>query len=343
MRNISTCCKRAALLLSALQLTLALAGCGEARDDGEQRQIFAMDTVMLLTAYGGNAGAGLDAAESLIDGLNASLDPEREGSEAYALNHAGGGPVAVTEAVRRMLEVSQQVWEKSGGALNPATYPLTKAWGFIGGDYRVPSGGELDTLLEHTAFGTVTISGHTVTLPAGMEMSFGAVAKGYASQSAVEVMRGTGVAAAVISLGGNVQTLGETKPDGLPWTVAVQDPYDTGTYAGLLRVGETAVVTSGGYQRYFERDGVVYHHILDPSTGRPADSGLVSVTVICPDGTTADALSTALFVLGEEKALQYRTEYGGFDLVLITRDNRVVVAGKLDFSEHGDYEYQYIE
>ena len=302
-----------------------------------------MDTVMLLTAYGEHAEEGLDAASSVLFDLDRRLGPEEEDSEVYAVNHAGGEPVAVTEPVQKMLETAAMVWADSGGALDLTVYPLVKAWGFIDGGYRVPAEEELRELLSHVDMGSVESEGGTVRLPAGRELSFGAVAKGYAAQAAAEAMGNAGVTAAILSLGGNVQTLG-TKPDGKPWSVAVQDPFDTGDYAGLLELsGGMAAVTSGGYQRFFEQDGVIYHHILDPATGMPARSGLVSATVVCEDGTKADALSTAAFILGEEKALSLRKEMGGFDLVLITKDRRIIVTGGLDFTVHGDYTCETVE
>jgi thiamine biosynthesis lipoprotein len=331
-------CSAAALLLAFL-----LGGCGRASTDKHETQIFAMDTVMILTAYGEHAEAGLDAASAVLFDLDRRLDPEEAGSEVYAVNHADGEPVKVTEPVYRMLETAAAIWSDSGGALDPTIYPLVKAWGFIDGNYRVPSEEELQALLSHVDMGAVRLEGDTVRLPAGMELSFGALAKGYAAQAAAEAMRDAGVSAAVLSLGGNVQTLG-TKPDGKPWSVAVQDPFDTGDYAGLLQLGGgTAAVTSGGYQRFFEQDGVTYHHILDPATGMPSHSGLVSATVVCDDGTKADALSTAAFILGEQKSLELREKLGGFELVLITEDRRVIVTGGLNFTVHGDYTCETVE
>ena len=116
-----------------------------------------------------------------------------------------------------------------------------------------------------------------------------------------------------------------TKPDGSNWIVAVEDPNDTSSYVGTLSVGETAIITSGSYQRYFiGSDGMKYHHIIDPSTGRPADNDLVSVTIVCEDGTLADALSTAMFVLGENAALKYWRENGGFEMIMINKDNEIM-------------------
>lgn len=332
-------------ILLPLVLALLLSACSRsARSEKQERQVFAMDTIMLLTAYGENAQAGLSAAEATILSLEAALDPEREDSELYALNHAEGAPVSVSDATLQILETGLTVWERSGGALDFTLYPAVRAWGFGGdGEYRVPDESELSALLALRGMEHIALDGHTVSLAAGQELSFGAAAKGCTAQAAVNAMRDAGVEAAILTLGGNVQTLG-TKPDGSPWVVAVQDPFDTGSYLGTLSLdGGTAAVTSGNYQRYFEADGQIWHHILDPETGYPVRSGLCSVTVVCPDGTTADSLSTALFVLGEEDALAYRDRFGGFELVLVTEDRRVIVTGGLSFSEHGDFTYVYVD
>ena len=342
MRPTRRSCKRLGALVLALGLVLA--GCGKKGPEKHEKQLFAMDTVMLLTAYGDGADDALSAAADVINGLAADLDPEKEGSSLHALNTAGGGPAAVSADCAAVLATTLDVWRETGGALDPALYPVIKAWGFTTGQYRVPDETELDGLLAAKNTGAIAIDGNTVTVPAGMELSLGAVAKGYAAQKAAEAMAAAGAEQAILSLGGNVQTLGETRPDGGPWQVAVTDPRDTGAYVGTLSVGQTAVVTSGGYQRYFEQDGETYIHILDPATGRPVDNDLLSVTVVTPDGARADALSTALFVLGAEKALDYAAAHEDMDLVLITKDGRVIVTSGLKdgFTEAGgDYAYEY--
>lgn len=344
MKPTRPSCKRLAAL--ALALTLALAGCGKAGADKHEKQLFAMDTVMLLTAYGDAGEAALAAAAEVINGLAADLDPEKPDSSVYALNAGAGGAVAVSDDCRAVLETALDVGRDTGGALDPALYPIIRAWGFTTGDYRVPDQTELDALLAAKDRSAITMdeAAGTVTLPAGMAVSLGAVAKGYAAQKAIEAAQVAGAEKAIFSLGGNVQTLGETRPDGSLWQVAVTDPSDTGAYVGTLSVGQTAVVTSGGYQRYFEQDGVTYIHILDPATGRPVDNDLASVTVVTADGARADALSTALFVLGADKALDYAAAHDDVDLVLITKDGRVIVTAGLagSFTENSDeYTYEY--
>lgn len=337
MKHTSICCK----LLTLTLLLSALTGCGSKEPEKTEKQIFAMDTVMTLTAYGEAAGAALDAAAAEINETARLLDPEQEGSLVWTLNHSGGAQTEVPELLYHMLDTAGTVYARSGGALDLSVYPVVRTWGFIDQAYRVPSPDEIAAAMEGVNYAAVTFeqTGDTcfAAVPDGMEISFGSVAKGAMSDAVVDTLRENGVTSAVISLGGNVQTLG-LRPDGSDWTVAVQDPHDTGTFLGTIAVGETAVVTSGSYQRYFEENGMVYHHIIDPATGYPAESGLLSATVVCPDGAMADCLSTAMFVLGEEGALEYWRTWGGFELLLVTTDGRVVLTDGLRdaFTANGD-------
>lgn len=339
--------RAAVVMLLCVCIALPLAGCGQEKFE---KQIYAMNTTMTLTAYGKNAETGLSGAVSLINSLDAMLDPENEGSMVNDMNNANGEGTVVNNHVVTMLKTAQTVYTQSGGALNPAIYPVVKAWGFVDCNYRIPSDDELTELLQNIDFSKVKITSFTetgsylVTMPAGMQISFGAVAKGYTASQVIATLRAAGVTSAIISLGGNVQTLG-AKPDGSNWAVAIQDPNDTGSYIGILTVGETAVVTSGGYNRYFDgEDGVRYEHIIDPDTGKPVNNGLKSVTVVCDDGTMADALSTALYVMGEKAALNYYSTYGGFEMILVTDDGRVVITNGLyeAFESYGSsYSYEY--
>ncbi|NCB52224.1 MAG: FAD:protein FMN transferase [Clostridia bacterium] len=330
------------ITLICLLLALPLGGCGESKSF--EQQLFAMDTVMTMTAYGKNAETGLQSAAGVITSLEKMLDPEDDDSTVYALNHAKGKSIVTEGQIVEMLHTAQTIYERSGKAFDPAIYPLVKAWGFIDGKYDVPSEEEIAGLLPNIDFSNIEITGfpdsgdYLVTLPSGTMLTFGAIAKGCASNYAVAALRTAGVESAIVSLGGNIQTLGQ-KPDGSNWNVAIQDPNDTGSYVGILSVGETAVVTSGGYQRYFYGDdNVIYHHILDPDTGYPAESGLLSATVVCSDGMLADALSTTMFILGETRALDYWHTYGGFDMILVTDDGRVVITDGLydTFATYGD-------
>ena len=321
-------------------LALLLTGCGGPADPDtaqESIQVLAMDTAMLITTYGERSPAAAYACEDVIRDLEAKLSRTLENSEVFRLNAAGTLEDLEAE-LRTILSQAGYYCQETGGAFDVTVAPVVSAWGFAGGDeYRVPSQEELDRLLELVDGSAVKVNGQTVALGPGQSIDLGAIAKGCAADRILEVLQEYEVPRANISLGGNVLAWGD-RPDGTPWRVGIQDPARVGepnAFAGVLELTDAFAVTSGGYQRYFEQGGKTYHHIIDPATGHPADSGLRSVTVTAPaarkddwNGTMCDAFSTALFVMGEEKALEFWRERGAggtFDLVLVTEDGRVVV------------------
>ena len=160
-----------------------------------------------------------------------------------------------------------------------------------------------------------------------MQLDFGGIAKGWAGDRAVQLLRGCGVTSAIVRLGGNIHTVG-TKPDGSAWRVGIEDP-DTGNTLAAVSVTDRAVVTSGSYQRFFTWDGQRYHHILDPDTGRPADNGLTSVTIVGDCGARCDALSTALFVMGQERSADFWRAHRDFDAVFVRTDGSVAITAGL--------------
>ena len=349
MKHTKICSKRLLRILSlclVLLMILPLAACGENRSS--KREIFSMDTIMTLTAYGNNGETGLDAAESVILAMDVMLDPELPTSTVYAINSANGQSVVVSAQIAKMLSTAKTVYDQSGGALDLSVYPLVKRWGFIDQKYYKPTETEIAEDLSKLCFDKISLTSfpatgsYSLTIPAYGQLTFGAVAKGCAAENAIDAMRQAGVKSGIISLGGNVQTLG-VKPNGELWKVAITDPENPDTYVGTINVGETAVVTSGPYQRNFTQKGVLYHHIINPATGHPSGSSLRSVTIICGDGTMADCLSTAMFVLGESRALNYWRQYGGFEMILITTDDRIVCTKGLleQFTLSPDYSSQY--
>ena len=320
-------------LLLALSTVFPLSACGEAKM--QQRQLTAMNTVMTLTAYGKKAEAGLRAAEGVIVAMDAGLDPEMPNSTAYAINHANGQNVIVSAQVAKMLSTAMTVYTQSGGALDLSIYPLVKRWGFVDGKYYLPADEEISAEMMKLCYDRLVLTSfpssgaYSVSLPIGAELTFAAVAKGCASENAIDAMRQAGVESAFISMGGNVQTLG-LKPDGSLWTVGISDPENPSTHLGVVNVGETAIVTTGAYtDRFTAMNGKTYHHILNPASGYPANNSLASVTILCEDGTMADCLSTAMYVLGENKALNYWRQYGGFEMILVTDSKRVICTSGL--------------
>ena len=308
-----------------LAMLLPLCACGG--DEPVQKQVFAMDTIMTLTAYGDNADAGLDNAAGVIQAMDTMLDPKSDSSYTSQINSAKGEDVVVPPQVAQMLSVAFDVYTKSNGALDLSVYPLYEAWGEFKEDTgRIPSDTEIENLLKQLNFGKLSItefpgeSNSSVSLPGGTQLSFGAVAKGCAANYAVDAMRKAGVESGIISLGGNVQTLG-VKPDGSMWTVAVEDPNAPGTdsYVGTLRVGETAIVTSGSYQRFFTYEGQRYHHIIDKDSLQP-ENRYLSVTILADDSALADALSTAVFNMEIEEGRAFIENLEGIEAMWILAD-----------------------
>lgn len=177
---------------------------------------------------------------------------------------------------------------------------------------------------------------------AGMEIDLGGIAKGYTSSRIMDIFKEYDVDSGLVNLGGNVQTY-RTKTDGSKWRVAVQSPEDESQYIGVVDVSDKAVITSGGYERYFEQDGKIYHHIIDPATGYPAESGLKSVTIVSDDGTLADGLSTSLFIMGKDKACEFwKAHSDEFDFVLLTDDDSMYISEGIADDYSSDYEYEVI-
>lgn len=306
-------------MLSAL---LFLTGCSaESSPEPFQGTFFAMDTMMDFTIYG-ESGL-IDQSESLIASLESLVSVTDANSELYAINQTGSG--TLTGKASSLMEQALEICRRTDGALDLSIYPIVRAWGFTTGSYQMPDEAEIQALLPLVDYRKIQYDAATgtVTLPEGMEIDLGSVAKGYAGQLAAQMLREHGVQSALLNLGGNVQTVG-AKPDGSPWQIGIKDPQGEDAMM-VLSVEDQAVVTSGGYERYFEQDGQTYWHIMDPSTGHPADSGLISVTIVGDEGVVCDGLSTALFVMGLEKAADLWAQSGDFEAVFVTASGEVYI------------------
>lgn len=311
-----------------LLLVLLLAGCAGRDGAGGQEMntvtLFAMNTYMELRASGDETA--LEDAAALICALDGALSVTAEESEIFALNR--DKRAALSPDAAALTGAALALCARTGGALDISIYPVSRAWGFTTGAYRVPPEEELSRLLEAVDYRRVRLDGAAAELDADMMIDLGSVAKGYASGRAVALLREAGASSALVNLGGNVQALG-TKPDGSPWRVAIRNPFGDGAL-GVVEVADRAVITSGGYERFFERDGETYWHILDPATGYPARAGLASATVIGEDATTCDGLSTALFVLGAERAAALWRESADFEAVLVTEAGDILITEGLE-------------
>ncbi len=305
--------------LCAISLLLVCLLCGCAGSAPVERDIFAMDTLMLIRVWGCEDDAS--AAVSEINRLDALLSVTNENSEIFALNRDGEAELSAD--TYDLLVKAIAVSRRTDGAFDPTVYPLVVAWGFTKDEQHVPTQEALDAARSLVGYERLESDLDVTYFSIDGKLDFGGIAKGYAAQKAIDLLQSRGVETAFLSLGGNVQTLG-SKPDGEKWIVGIADPNTPSQAIACLRfTGSLALVTSGGYQRYFDENGVRYHHILDPKTGYPADSGLASVTVLAHDGALADGLSTALFVMGMEKATALWRESDDFEAVFLTEDGGI--------------------
>lgn len=301
------------------------------------RDIFAMDTYMSITAYGEKCEEAVDAAEAEIKRLDELLSTGSDDSEVTKINKEAGGKLS--EDTSYLVKRALNIHKDTDGAFDITIYPVMKAWGFAGDTFAVPDKKTLKqtlSLVDATKLSYDEKNSKLSFGKEGMEIDLGGIAKGYTSDRVIDILKSYGIEHAMINLGGNVDLLGK-KLDGSEWRIAVQDPESEDDYIGILSVSDKAVITSGGYERYFEEDGVRYHHIIDPSTGYPGNHGLTSVTIVSSDGTLADALSTSLFVMGKDKAIEYWQSHSNqFDTILIDEKGIVYISEDIAGSFESD-------
>lgn len=327
--------KLAVILLGLLMMAFIITGCN-AKQASEKKNIavesdtFAMGTVISQKVYGVNGQAAANEAVKKIEYLDKLLTFNDTQGDLYKLNqNAGKTGVELDPETIKIIEKAQQVSEMSHGAFDITIGPLVKAWGIGTDTARIPSNEELKSLQALINYKDVEINNHYVSLKRkGQMVDLGGIAKGYTGDAVIEIYKKYGIESAFINLGGNVVTLGN-KPDGSPWKVGIRNPRPTGTGSGqdlgIIKVTDKAVVTAGDDQRYFIENGQRYHHILDSSTGYPAKSDLMSVTLITDSSLDADALDTAVYILGLEKGRELIRQFGGVEAVFVTTDKKIIV------------------
>ncbi len=316
------------ILLTALLLSVfVLIGCFIfVRPTEHTETFFAMDTFMSVTAYGRQAEEAVLKVREAIIREDALWSVTNERSDIFLVNRKGSGEVDSETA--ELVSFALDMAKETGGALDPTVYPILSEWGFTKSEHNVPSEEVIEEKLKLVGYERANVRDNTITLSEGTQLDLGAVAKGFASNKAVEILTKNGVNSALIYLGGNIYALGG-KSDGRPWLIGVQDPVALDN-VGVLELVDAAAVTSGNYERYFTADdGTTYGHIIDPATGYPVDNDLLSVTVVSPDGAVCDALSTALFVMGSERAEKYFLSHSGFEILLITKSDEIIISSAL--------------
>ena len=292
----------------------------------QTRTRFIMDTVCTIKVPGGKEVIPMmDKAMDAMEAVEAKFTIHKEGAPLYEFN-ATGKPVTDPE-ILYLVKFGLDVCKQTNGALDLTIVPVMKIWGFYKGEEnRVPSAAEIKEAVSKVDYRLIAIEdGKLVKKKPYIQIDLGSMAKGYAVQKAGELLRANGIRNALIDGGGNIFALG--KYGGKPWKVAIKNPRGEGVI-GVLDVEDMAMTTAGDYERFFIKDGVKYHHIMDPKKGSPA-RGVAAVTVISPSSTVADAWDTALFVLGKDEALKKADELKDIEVLVVTDDGKTFASTQL--------------
>lgn len=344
------------LIILLAAAVLAVSGCGKQTGNSAQESVltqntqtaaepfsqtsFKLDTVVTVTLYDSQDQDILTHCIDLCDEYEKIFSRTKEDSELYRLNHrllptmkGTADTYEISQPLSELLSAALSYSTETDGAFDAAIAPLSSLWDFHDEEPSVPPADDIQAVVEKCGYEGVTVQGQTVTLPSpDTEFDLGAIAKGYIADRMKEYLLSQGIKSAVISLGGNVLCVGE-KPSGDSFKIGIQKPFaDRNETIAIMEIKDKSIVSSGIYERYFEQDGKLYHHILNPRTGYPYDNGLVSVTIICDKSVDGDALSTSCFALGLEKGLEYLQSLDNVQGVFITSDYELHYTE--DFSEN---------
>ncbi len=320
--------KKTVSLLLLVSVLVSFCSCASLKVD-DTLNLTAMNTVMQITVFNNSRAENervLGLLSDRILEIDTLMDANNEDSDVYRINNGKAETeIQVSPETAELVAKSISAFNSTQHSFNIAVMPVVKEWGFHDGTYGVPEEEQLSKALSRVKGNGVSVDTNVnwVKKSEDVEITLGGIAKGYLGDELLEITRVEGITA-LISLGGNIVLCGD-KADGSLWSVGVKNPHNTESLACTFKSeGNKSVVTSGGYERYFEYEGKMYHHIIDPETGYPAESDLLSVTVIGEDGALCDAYSTALYVMGEEKAVAFAKKNNDFEFIFTTTDNEIL-------------------
>ena len=323
------------IVMLSVVLCCFVSGCGK-KEGYVTKQFFAMDTWMEIQLPESCDDKDLELyfndVEAIVRKFEACFSVTSTASDLYKLNNDINENVTLdSKELLDILKEGEYLEDLTDGAFCDKLYVISKEWGFTTGNYKVPDKAWLDAEIleiqdimdDSNTDISVDINESSVIRPVGTCFDLGGIAKGYATDKIVDYLADKGINSAIVNLGGNIYAFGDKQGKEDRFVVGITDPFDN-TLLGTVMVKDMAVVTSGNYERYFELDGERYHHIIDSTTGYPADNGLVSVTIISEDASYADGLSTALFVMGLDEAITFwENNRNSFDAILITENNEI--------------------
>lgn len=297
------------------------------RFDSSEKSHIAMGTVVTQKVYGDFAAKRIEQTKSIIDGLDDMISWRKSDSEIAKLNSGEKSDIAyLYDCIKQCSEISAL----SGGVFDITVGKVSQLWNIGEENERIPNEDEIKAELLNVGYGKIKFGEDKVQLSQGVNIDLGAVGKGMACDMLKAYFDSSDMQGAIISVGGSILAWGDYNKAGDKWQIAIAHPRLEGEYIGVLSVDEGFISTSGDYERYFEKDGKRYHHILDATTGYPAETDIISVTVICDSGIVSDALSTACFILGYEKSLDILKEYNA-SAIFVDKDMNISTVGEIDF------------
>lgn len=311
-----------ALLTATVLLLTGCSGFGGKRNLTYTDALF--DTVISVKILDIADEELLTGCKEICQKYDTLFSKTNEESEIYKINHAKGKAVEVSKDTITIIEKGIYYSKMSNGAFDITIGSVSNLWDFKSGEHKIPSKKKIFAATSHVGYENILIRDNTVQLAdSKMQIDVGALAKGYIADRLKEYLTENGVKHAIIDLGGNVLLIG-SKADGSDYNIGIQKPFDElGEPITSVKISDHSLVTTGIYQRYFEKDGKLYHHILDPNTGYPCENNLYGVTIITDSSLTADALSTTCFLLGFEKGMNLVNKLDNVDAIFITDDNEI--------------------
>lgn len=312
--------------VSLLLAAAALLTCGCSRFSTKPLSFtgMAFDTVIAVQIYDSVDEEVLEHCQTMCSEYEQKFSATIETSEISQINSAGGAPVAVSEDTIELIKKGIYYSELSNGAFDITVGSVSSLWDFKSEEPIIPSPESIAEAKKHINYDKIVISNNTVTLTDPQtKIDVGAIAKGYIADRLKDYLKSQGVKHAIINLGGNVLAIGG-KPDGSSFNIGIRKPFhEEEEPLTTVKIKNKSVVTSGTSQRYFEKDGNLYHHIIDPASGYPCNNGLNSVTIITNSSLTADALSTTCFLLGPDKGLRLVNQLDNVDAVFVDTNNEI--------------------
>ncbi|MDR0880658.1 MAG: FAD:protein FMN transferase [Clostridioides sp.] len=307
------------------------------KDQEYSQTFYALGTVNKVDIYEMNKSKSekiLTKCGSILRNIDNEMSTKIASSEVNKINEKSGeSSVKVSDETYEVIKRSIEYAKITDGHFDSTIGPLSSLWAIGTDEARVPTKDEIDTLLPLVSYKNVELDDKTSSvklLKNGMKLDLGAIAKGYAADVVADYLKSQGVKRSIVNLGGNLYIIG-TKEDGDEFNIGIQDPNRTdGNAIGSIRVSDKSVVTSGIYERYIEKDGKMYHHLLNPATGYPYDNNLSSVSIISTKSIDCDALSTSVFGLGLEDGLKLVNSLDGVDAVVVTNDKKIYLSKGLE-------------